>query len=262
MRWNEDRVRRCLVAYHTIVAKEVRRFMRIWLQTLLPPAVTMALYFLIFGNLIGPRIGAMEGFSYVQYIAPGIIMMSVITNAYANVVASVFGSKFQRHIEEMLIAPIPNWIILAGFVSGGAARGLCVGIVVSGVAMLFTELAMHSFAVMASTILLTSVLFSLAGFINGIMARNFDDTSVIPTFVLTPLTYLGGVFYSVKLLPALWQSVSHANPILYMVNAFRYGMLGVSDITPGSAYRVILTFCVALWCLCLYLLNRGVGIKT
>jgi ABC-2 type transport system permease protein len=249
------------VAYQTIVAKEVRRFMRIWIQTLLPPAISMSLYFLIFGKLIGTRIGAMEGFSYVQYIAPGIIMMSVITNSYANVVASVFGSKFQRHIEEMLIAPIPNWIILAGFVTGGVARGLCVGVVVSAVAMFFTELVVHSFTIMASTIVLTSMLFSLAGFINGLLARNFDDTSVIPTFVLTPLTYLGGVFYSVKLLPALWQSVSLANPILYMVNAFRYGVLGVSDITLGSAYGVIAAFCAALWCLCLYLFNRGVGIK-
>ena len=254
--------RRYAIAYQTIVIKEVARFARIWVQTILPAAITMTLYFLIFGNLVGPRIGEMEGFRYVQYIAPGIIMMAVITNSYANVVSSFFGSKFQKHIEEMLVAPIPSWIIIAGFITGGVARGLCVGIVVTVVALFFTDLQVHSLTVMTSTILLTAMLFSLGGLINGLFARNFDDTSIIPTFVLTPLTYLGGVFYSIDLLPETWQIVSFGNPILYMVNAFRYGVLGVSDIPLPAAYGVILLLISALWGLSVRLFNQGIGIKT
>ncbi len=257
-----SKAQRYSIAYKTIVIKEITRFMRIWLQTILPPAITMTLYFVIFGNLIGPRIGPMGGFSYVQYIAPGIIMMAVITNSYANVVASFFGSKFQRHIEEMLVAPIPNGLILAGYITGGVARGLAVGLVVTCVALIFTKLTLSSLPVVVATVLLTSILFSLGGFINGIFARNFDDTSIIPTFVLTPLTYLGGVFYSIDLLPELWQTLSLANPILYMVNAFRYGVLGVSDIPIITAFSVIISFIIVLWTLSLYLLNKGVGIRT
>jgi ABC-2 type transport system permease protein len=254
--------RRYWIAYQTIVVKEISRFTRIWIQTILPPAISMSLYFLIFGHLIGPRIGEMGGFSYIQYIAPGLIMMAVISHSYANVVSSFFGSKFQRHIEEMLVAPIPSVIILAGFITGGVARGLAVGLVVTAVALFFTDLEVHSYLVVAATVLLTSALFSLGGFINGIFARNFDDTSIIPTFVLTPLTYLGGVFYSIALLPEVWQKASLANPILYMVNAFRYGILGVSDIPVGLAFSVCGLFIVALWSACLYLLKRGVGIRT
>lgn len=253
---------RYYIAYKTIVIKEITRFMRIWIQTILPPAITMTLYFVIFGNLIGPRIGPMGGFSYMQYIAPGIIMMAVITSSYANVVSSFFGSKFQRHIEEMLVAPLPNVLILAGYITGGVARGLAVGLVVTCVALIFTHLTLSSLPIVAATVLLTSILFSLGGFINGIFARNFDDTSIIPTFVLTPLTYLGGVFYSIDLLPELWQTLSLANPILYMVNAFRYGILGVSDIPITTAFTVIIVFIVVLWTLSLYLLNKGVGIRT
>lgn len=254
--------RRYLIAYQTLVIKEVTRFMRIWIQTILPPAITMSLYFVIFGNLIGPRIGKMAGFDYMQYIAPGIIMMSVITNSYANVVSSFFGSKFQRHIEEILVAPIPNAIILAGYITGGVVRGLIVGTAVTIVALFFTELQIHSFGVMASTVLLTAMLFSLAGLINGIFAKHFDDTSIIPAFVLTPLTYLGGVFYSIDMLPEFWQTVSLGNPILYMVNAFRYGILGVSDIDIGIAFLVIGLFIVGLSTLALFLMNKGIGIKT
>ncbi len=250
------------IAFKTIVVKEVSRFARIWIQTILPPAITMALYFVIFGNLIGPRVGQMGGFSYIQYIAPGIIMMAVITHSYANVVSSFFGSKFQRYIEEMLIAPIPNGLILAGYISGGVARGLTVGLVVTVVALFFTKLTLYSLPIVVATVLLTSTLFSLGGLINGIFARNFDDTSIIPTFVLTPLTYLGGVFYSIDLLPEFWRTVSLANPILYMVNAFRYGILGVSDIPIATAFTVIGMFILGLWTLSLHLLNRGVGIRT
>jgi len=251
-----------LTAFRTIVIKEVNRFARIWIQTILPPAVSMTLYFVIFGNLIGPRIGQMDGFNYIQYIAPGIIMMSIINNSYANVVSSFFGAKFQRHIEEMLVAPVPNIIILGGYITGGVARGMMVGLVVTLVALFFTELHIEHPLIVITVVLLTSILFSLAGFINGIFARKFDDIAIIPSFVLTPLIYLGGVFYSINLLPEFWQVVSRLNPIFYMVNAFRYGMLGVSDIDILSALVIISIFTVVLFSLCLYLLNRGVGIKT
>lgn len=251
-----------LTAFRTIVIKEVSRFARIWVQTILPPAVSMTLYFVIFGNLIGPRIGQMDGFSYIQYIAPGIIMMSIINSSYANVVSSFFGAKFQRHIEEMLVAPIPNIIILSGYITGGVARGMMVGLVVTLVALFFTELHIEHPLIVITVVLLTSTLFSLAGFINGIFARKFDDIAIIPSFVLTPLIYLGGVFYSINLLPEFWQTVSKLNPIFYMVNAFRYGMLGVSDINIQSALAIISIFTVALFSLCLYLLNKGVGIKS
>ena len=256
------RLRTYLIAYQTIVYKEVTRFTRIWLQTILPSAVTMTLYFVIFGNLIGKRIGEMGGYSYMEYLAPGLIMMAIITNSYGNVVSSFFGAKFIRHLEEMLVAPIPNYIILCGYVTGGVARGLIVGVVVTIVALFFTRLHVSSFLIMGSIVLMTAIVFSLGGLINGIFAKNFDDTSVVPTFVLTPLTYLGGVFYSIDLLPGFWQKVSLANPILYMVNAFRYGILGVSDIPLGVAFTVIVVFVVALFILSLNLMNRGVGIQT
>lgn len=251
-----------LTAFNTIVIKEIGRFMRIWVQTIIPPAVSMTLYFLIFGNLIGNRIGSMAGFSYVQYIAPGLIMMSIINNSYANVVSSFFGAKFQHHIEEMLVAPIPNFVILSGYIVGGIARGLVVGVVVTIVALFFTRLHVHSYFIIISVVLLTSILFSLGGFINAIFARKFDDISVIPTFILTPLIYLGGVFYSIDMLPEFWQKVSSLNPILYMVNTFRYGLLGVSDIDPGVAFLIISIFIVVLFTFSLYLMNIGKGIKT
>lgn len=253
---------RIITAFLTIIIKEVSRFMRIWGQTIMPPAVSMTLYFIIFGSLIGPRIGTMGGFGYMEFIAPGIIMMAVINNSYSNVVSSFFGAKFQRHIEEMLIAPIPDFVILAGYVIGGVARGLIVGLVVTVVALLFTHLQVHSYFVVISIVTLTSVLFSLGGFINAVFARNFDDISVIPTFVLTPLIYLGGVFYSIDLLPGFWQSVSRLNPILYMVNAFRYGILGVADIEITHAFAIILLFIVVMTAYALILLRRGTGLKS
>ena len=249
-------------AYKTIVTREITRFMRIWPQTILPPAITMTLYFIIFGNLIGSRIGTMDGFSYMEFIVPGLIMMSVITSSYANVVSSFFSMKFQRSIEEILIAPVPNYIILAGFVSGGVARGLLVGIIVSTIAILFTGLSINNYFITISVVLMTAILFSLAGMINAVFARNFDDISIIPTFVLTPLTYLGGVFYSIKLLPEFWQNVSLSNPMLHMVNAFRYGVLGQSDINITYAFVIILGFIFALTACTLYLLKKGSGIRS
>lgn len=251
-----------LIAFQTIVVKEIRRFMRIWVQTLLPPAITMTLYFVIFGNLIGPRIGEMDGHKYMDFIVPGLIMMSVITNSYANVVSSFFGMKFQRSIEELVVSPVPNWVILTGYVSGGVVRGLLVGAIVTLLSLAFTDLQVHSPLVMCVVALLTAVLFSLGGFINAMFATKFDDISIVPTFILTPLTYLGGVFYSISLLPEFWQTVSLANPILYIVNAFRFGILGVTDINVGVAFMMIIGFTVALYCLSLHLLNKGKGIRS
>ena len=251
-----------LVAFSTILIKECNRFLRIWLQTILPPGISMGLYFVIFGHLIGPRIGQMGGFSYMQYIAPGIIMMSVITNAYANVTSSFFGAKFQRHIEEMLVAPVPNVLILAGYVCGGICRGVCVAALVTVVASFFTDLQVHSYAVTFAVVLLTSALFSLGGFINAIFARKFDDISIVPTFVLTPLTYLGGVFYSINLLPPFWQAVSQVNPILYMVNAFRYGVLGISDVNIVFALGMIVFFIIIAGFYAMHLLETSRGLRS
>lgn len=249
-------------ALQTIVVKEIRRFMRIWIQTLLPPAITVALYFVIFGELIGARIGEIEGFTYMQYIVPGLIMMSVITNAYSNVVSSFFSAKFQRSVEEMLVSPLPNHIIIWGFVLGGIARGVAVGLIVTLLALFFTHLQVHDVFVTFSIVLLTATLFSLGGLINAVYAGSFDDISIVPTFVLTPLTYLGGVFYSVSMLPPFWEKVSHINPILYMVNGFRYGILGVSDIDLGIAYGMIGGTVVVLYVWAYWLLKNGVGIRT
>jgi ABC-2 type transport system permease protein len=256
------RWRRYANAYRTIVTKEVLRFARIWIQTILPPMVTTALYFLIFGQLIGDRLGDMDGQPYVDFILPGLILMAVISNSYANVVSSFYNAKFQRHIEELLISPVPSWVILGGYVSGGVARGLAVGTAVTLVSTAFTAVEVHSLGVTLAVLLLTATLFATAGFINAVFANSFDDISIVPTFVLTPLTYLGGVFYSISLLPPFWQGVSLANPILYMINAFRYGLLGVADIGLPFALGLIVAFIVALGAAALWLLDRGIGIKT
>ena len=255
------RARANWVSYCTIVDKEIRRFVRIWVQTLLPPAVTMSLYLAIFGSLIGPRVGEMAGYAYVDYIAPGVIMLAVITNSYSNVVSSFFGAKFQRHVEEMLVSPTPDALILLGYITGGVARGLAVGLVVTAVAMVFADIRVTHLPLTLAIVTLTSVLFSLAGFINAIFARSFDDISIVPNFVLTPLTYLGGVFYSIDLLPPFWAALSHLNPVLYMVNAFRYGILGVSDIHVGMAVFIVTLFIAVLWVWSLHLLRRGTGIR-
>lgn len=249
-------------AFTSLLTKEISRFSRIWVQTLVPPAITMTLYFIIFGHLIGSRIGEMGGFSYMEYIVPGLIMMSVITNSYSNVASSFFSSKFQKSIEEVLVAPIPNYIIILGFVMGGVVRGLLVGVIVTGVSLFFVDLNIHHWGVLLATVLMTSIVFALGGLINAIYARTFDDISIIPTFVLTPLTYLGGVFYSVSLLPDFWQSVSEVNPIIYMVNAFRYGFLGASDVSIGMSFSVLGGFVVVLYTIAHYLIRAGIGLRS
>ena len=249
------------IAFKTILIKEILRFMRIWLQTVVPAAVTMGLYFIIFGNLIGSQLSDVAGFSYMDYIVPGIILMAIINNAYANVVSSFYMSKFAHFIEEMLVSPMPNYLILIGYLAGGVARGLVVGAVVTVVALFFTPLQVYNAWVLIAVVLLTAILFSLGGFINAIFAKTFDDISIIPTFVLTPLTYLGGIFYSIDMLPEFWQKVSLINPILYMINAMRYGMLGVSDIEIGKAFAIIVLFVVSLFAYALYVLRRGVDIR-
>ena len=249
------------IAFETILIKEVRRFLRIWLQTLVPPAITIGLYFVIFGNLIGRRIGDMGGFDYMEFIVPGLIMMAVIQNSYSNVVSSFFSHKFQRSVEELLVSPVPNYVILIGFVAGGMARGLAVGAIVTIMSLFFTDLHIDNLLITTAVLLLTSIVFSLAGFINALFANSFDDISIIPTFVLTPLIYLGGVFYSVQLLPGFWKGVSYVNPIFYMVNTFRYGILGVSDVSIIWAFVILAVFALGLYTSCILLLRRGTGLR-
>jgi len=251
-----------LVALRTILVKEIKRFLRIWVQTILPSAITMSLYFIIMGKFIGSQINDIHGFSYIEFIAPGLIMMGIITNSYANSVSSFYSSKFQRHIEEMLVSPMPNYIIILGFMLGGIARGVIVGAVVTVVALFFTQLQIHNLSLVVVTTILTAALFSIAGIINGIFANSFDDISIIPTFVLTPLTYLGGIFFSIEMLPKFWQNVSLANPILYMVNSFRLGILGITDVSLATAMLVIIGMFIVLFAICLYLLNKGIGIRS
>ncbi|AWL10873.1 Inner membrane transport permease [Saliniradius amylolyticus] len=249
-------------ALRTLWIKECTRFLRIWVQTLVPPAITMSLYFIIFGNLIGERIGPMDGFSYMEFIVPGLIMMAVITNSYSNVSSSFFSAKFQRNVEELLVAPVSNWIIIFGYVGGGMARAILVGIMVTLVSLLFVDLQVHNPLMLVVTLILTSSLFAAAGLVNAVFAKTFDDISMVPTFVLTPLTYLGGVFYSLSLLPEVWQIVSKANPIVYMVNGFRYGFLGVSDVGIWTSIGVLIVFNLLVFGTAYRLIQRGVGIRS
>jgi ABC-2 type transport system permease protein len=255
-------LQRNLVALGTIVRREITRILRIWGQTLVPPAITMSLYFLIFGGLIGSRVGSMDGIAYMDFIVPGLVMMSVIQNSYGNISSSFFGAKFGRHVEELLVSPMPHWVILTGYVAGAVLRGVMVGTIVLLISMLFTKVSMPHPLVTLTTVLLGATIFSLAGFVNAVYAKKFDDIAIVPTFILTPLTYLGGVFYSVKLLPPWAEAMTHANPIFYMVNAFRYGLLGVSDVPLWVAYGLMLAFVVALGSLGLWLLKRGVGLRS
>ena len=250
------------VALLTLMRKEIRRYTRIWSQSLLPSAITMSLYFLIFGSLIGSRIGEMGGVSYMEFVVPGLIMMAIVTNSYANVVSSFFGSKFNNSIEELLVSPTPNHIILLGFVSGGVSRGMLVAVIVTIVASLFVDLNIHSYFVVVAVVALTSILFSLCGLINAVFANTFDDINIVPTFVLTPLTYLGGVFYSLELLPDFWAAVSQANPLVYVVNAFRFGVLGVSDVSVGFAFAMIGAFTLVAYLYAAYLLRTGTRLRT
>jgi ABC-2 type transport system permease protein len=256
-----SRARTDWIGFRTIVLREFGRIVRIWGQTLVPPGVTATLYFIIFGSLIGSRIGKMGGYDYMQYIAPGQILMSVITNSYGNVVSSFFGARFGKHIEEILVSPLPNWLIVAGYIAGGVVRGLLVGLVVTAVALFFTHLHVQHWAVVAAAVLLTSIVFSLGGFINAVFAKNFDHISWFPTFILNPLTYLGGVFYSIALLPDWARTISQANPILYMVNGFRFGFLGVSDVDVRLAFVIMIVFAVMLYALAVGLMHKGVGIR-
>ena len=250
------------IAFSTIVRREIHRFMRIWPQTLVPPIITIVLYFVIFGRLIGSRIGEMAELPYIQFVAPGLIMMSVITNSYSNVVSSFYGSKFQRNIEELLVSPTPNWIILLGYVVVGMARGLGVGAMVTLLSLYFADFSLHSLPITIGIVLMTSLMFSLAGLINAIFAGSFDDISIIPTFVLTPLIYLGGVFYSIDLLGDFWGSVSLINPILYMVNAFRYGMVGITDIDITYSFAMVGLFSVVLFAAALQMLEKGSRLRS
>ena len=250
------------VALYTIVRREVARILRIWGQTLVPPAITMTLYFLIFGGLIGSRVGEMDGIKYMDFIVPGLVMMSIIQNSYGNISSSFFGAKFGRHIEELLVSPMPAWVILGGYVAGAVLRGLMVGAIVLVIAMFFTQVRIPHPFVTLSTVILGATIFALAGFVNAVYAKKFDDIAIVPTFILTPLTYLGGVFYSVKLLPDWAEAATHLNPIFYMVNAFRYGLLGVSDVPLWLAYALMLGFVFALGGLSLWLLKRGVGLRS
>jgi ABC-2 type transport system permease protein len=250
------------IALLTIVRKEVRRYLRIWSQTLLPSAITMSLYYVIFGSLIGSRIGQMGGFTYMEFVVPGLIMMAIVTNSYANVASSFFGAKFNHSVEELLVSPVPSYVILWGYVIGGVTRGVLVAIIVTAVSLFFTKLAINNIFIVLAVVILTSILFALFGFINGVFANTFDDISIVPTFVLTPLTYLGGVFYSLDLLPEFWANVSRANPLVYVVNAFRYGMLGVSDVNIQVAFSMIVGFVIAAYVYSLYLLNSGKRLRS
>jgi len=245
------------IAYYTIVRREVRRTLRIWTQTLLPSAISISLYYVIFGALIGQRIGTISGFSYMQFVVPGLVMMAVITNAYNNVVSSFFAAKFQRFVEELLVSPASNHVILLGYVSAGIIRGLIVGVIVTLISLFFTHIPLHSFLITASILLLTAMLFALCGFINAVYANTFDDVSIVPTFVLTPLIYLGGVFFSVDMLSGFWVTLSHINPMLYIVNAFRYGMLGISDVNVGIAFLMVGICTVVAYLYAIHLLNTG-----
>lgn len=250
------------IALLSIWRKEVTRFLRIWLQTLIPPVITMSLYFIIFGNLIGRRIGDMGGYSYIQFIVPGLIMMAVITNSYSNVSSSFFSAKLQRNIEELLVAPVPTSIIIVGYIGGGMARGILIGVIVTVVSLFFVPLSVHSWGIVVITLILTSLLFSLAGLINAIFAKTFDDISIIPTFVLTPLTYLGGVFYSLSLLPVFWRGVSRLNPIVYMIDGFRYGFLGIHDVSLSVTFSILLGFVFVLYGLAWRLIKTGRGLRS
>ena len=251
-----------LICLYTIARRETTRIFRIWVQTLVPPVITMTLYFIVFGTFIGSQLRGIGGYEYMAFIAPGLIMMSIITNSYTNTVSSFFSTKFQKNIEELLVSPTPNWVIVLGYVSGGVIRGISVGLLVSLVSLFFIRLPIHSIFYTVLFGLLTSFVFALAGMINGIFAKKFDDISIVPTFVITPLTYLGGVFYSISLLPDFWQVISKANPIIYMIDGFRYGFLGIADMHVMAGLGMLVFFAVVLFSINLYLLKKGIGVRT
>ena len=254
--------RKLWITLTTILYREVGRFFRIWMQTLLPPVITMSIYFVVFGSLLGSRIQSIDGFSYIEFIVPGLVMMSVITNSFSNVASSFFNARFQRSVEELQVAPVPDWILVAGYVGGGMLRGILVGFLVLLVSLAFHSVHFHSLPIVVAFLVLTSMVFALAGFSNALIARRFDDISIVPTFILTPLTYFGGVFYSISLLPPIWRGLSRLNPILYMVNGFRFGFLGTSDIPIWIGLVTLMGLAGALVALNLVMLARGVGLRT
>ncbi len=256
MRGKEKRI-----ALMTIVRKEVVRFTRIWPQTIIPSSMMMILYFVIFGKFIGSQIDDIKGVTYMQFIVPGLVMMAVITNSYSNVTSSFFSTKFQKSVEELLVSPTPPHIIIMGYVFGGVARGVIVGMVVTLTSLIFEPLQIRHLSIVILYILLTAILFSLAGFMNSIFAKKFDDITIIPTFILTPLTYLGGVFYSIDLLPPFWKALSQLNPILYMINGFRFGFLGISDVNVFLGLAISISFIVILFTSNLFLIRKGIGLK-
>lgn len=251
-----------LIAMYTLCRKEVVRFLRIWPQTLFPPIITQTLYFLIFGKFIGSQISDINGISYMAFIVPGLVMMSVINNSYVNVAGSFFSSKFQRSVEELLVSPAPNWVIVGGYALSGALRGILCGMLVLAVSVFFTRPVIHHFGYILVFMVLTAIVFALGGLINGILARKFDDISIVPTFILTPLTYLGGVFYSISLLPGVWQTLSRFNPILYMINGFRYGFYGFSDVSVLLSFGILILFAVIFTVVIFYFLNKGTGLRS
>ncbi len=248
-------------SFYTIVRKDVVRLFRIWTQTLLPPAITTGLYFLIFGKFIGSQIAPINGHSYMQFIVPGLVMMSIIVNAFMNTAFTFFSAKFMKHIEEILVSPTPYLILILGIISGGIVRAFITGAVIIGLAMFFTHIPIFSFPIILAFFFLTSTLFSLAGLINGVFGTSFDSVSIFPTFVLTPLTYLGGVFYSVSVLPHFWQVVSLFNPILYMINGFRYGFLGTSDTSVSLSFAILCVFNLLLAGVAWWLFKTGRGLR-
>jgi ABC-2 type transport system permease protein len=249
------------IALETLLRKEIKRIVRIWTQTLLPPLVTQTLYFIIFGKFVGSQVGPINGVSYMSFIVPGIVMMAVINSAYGNVVSSFFGAKFQRSIEEILVSPMQEWVIILGYVGAGVLRGLVVGILVFGISCFFTHPTIHHFGWVILFMVLTSTVFSLAALINGIFARNFDEVAIFQNFVLVPLIYLGGVFYSISNLPVFWQNFSKLNPLLYMVDGFRYGFFGFSDVDVLTSAIFLFVLTLILWQVNIWLLKKGYGIK-
>jgi len=253
---------RLYIAWLTLTRKEVMRVLRIWTQTLLPPAITMGIYFVVFGSFLGGQIKEIEGHPYIQFILPGLVMMTCITSSFSNVASSFFSAKFMRHIEEMLVSPMPDWIMVTGFVAGGVVRGVICGVIVALVGLFFTHIPIYNALIILFYLLASANLFSLAGLLNALVARKFDDISIVPTFVLTPLTYFAGTFYSIKMLPETWQKVSLANPIFYMVDGFRYGFLGVHDASLMVGVVLLLVLNFVGYVVCMRMVKKGVGLRS
>ena len=251
-----------LISFYTILRKGVVRIIRIWSQTLLPSVVTSVLYFAVFGSILGSRIGELNGVPYILFVVPGLVMLAVITNSYMDVATTFFVSKFfSRNIDEILVSPTPPSVIIAGFIASGVVRGMLVGGLVLIVSLFFALPSVAHPLVVLLFLFLSSLIFALGGLINGIYAKSFDGISIVPTFVLTPLVYLGGVFYSIHSLPPLWQTVSLWNPIFYIINGFRYGFLGTSDVSLLTCVFVLLALMLALLGANVYFLRKGLGLK-